>query len=81
MIELSVAVIMGCGIMGVSLIIAGYNQEPVVVHIHPPQQSLGRVLLRGRIDRTGRLAEINGLKIVLPGVEKPLVGVRLVVGT
>lgn len=79
MIELGIAVVMGCGVMGLALIIAGYNQpEPVVVHVHPTPAP-GRTLLDGKIDRTGRLAVINGLKIVLPEVEKPGVSCRLVV--
>ena len=79
MTELGMAIIMGCGIMGVSLIIAGYNQpEPVVVHVHSTPE-LGRVLLRGRIDRTGRLAVVDGTRILLPNVEEPLTRCRLVV--
>ena len=80
MIELSMAIVLGCGVVGLSLIITGYatQQKPVVVHVHPPP--LGRIAGRGRVDRTGRLAEVNGMKIVLGEAERPRAPVWIMVG-
>jgi hypothetical protein len=64
--------LMCSGIIGIALIVFGAILPmplPQPVAIHMPRQK--EVLMRGNIDRTGRLAVVNGVKIILREIEKP----------
>ena len=64
--------LMCSGVLGIALIVFGAllpTPQPQPITLHLPRQH--EVLLRGRVDHTGRLAEVNGARIVLREVEKP----------
>jgi hypothetical protein len=67
-----VTMLMCSGIIGIALIVFGAILPmplPQPIDIHVPRQR--ETLMRGQIDRTGRLAVVNGVKIILREIEKP----------
>ena len=65
-------ILMSSGIIGIALIVFGTilpTPQPQPITLNLPRQH--EVLLRGRVDHTGRLAEVNGARIVLREIEKP----------
>lgn len=63
--------ILCAGVLGLSLITYGLTQPRERVLVVSQYGYRGRTIAAGRIDATGRLAEINGARLVLGAMERP----------
>lgn len=70
----SLTALLCSGIVGLSLILYGLTQPQVMqvrVYQEVSRVKSGRPLMVGRVGPTGRTIRLNGMDVVLPGVERP----------